>query len=467
MHITPFMPLLDYDGNGHFTELQSGWQATWDPVTHTGVEESALFTGYKMINPLFNFLRSITPEVLPLSVLTANDLNDIKRDTPGTGGSRRGFSSPSFRYLFQNIAGTRQVGLGALESWNRDQLNRPHEHLPWQFNCDSYSCVLTSGWKWGKKTPQGWNAFDVSHMQHAEMVALSSVGSPLGMMNLWMLWRWAVSSHKPGQSHWMTEPRAIGWLIGLATWAHMAGFGYAQQNVINTYTAGFTPRQAIREWVKHLVDGLQRPGKTYEFWNSGPTVKKGWSISSAPAGFNNTAFYGWQQGIALWNLALCWRSGVLAGLPEHDKLELLCQQIADRLINYCWKPGQGMAWTFGVEVYDTQEGAQAHADALNAVRNASSDPIEIHQVTAWRDRPAGWIVRRRPEKDDAHIQAAGIAMVYGPDNPTVKDLMDNVLDRPGSNNFEDRYMASAYADLEKGWSPPSDDESSDWDEYFE
>lgn len=447
---------LNFSINKHLEEFKDnlGFYVAWNGTNHV-VNSTAEHTGllislgtYVPIKntPALDFESQFFPKNTPFPTIKPSWQNDTTKISHTTGGGRRFYVFPPLRnWLFNDD----QKAIDAIITWNLDQLNRPLSHESWKWTWDAYSGILNKGapdeWTPDKQASNGWNGWDIAHLETSPMFSLAATGHPLGLMNLWMLWRFVVSYIKPGKTFWLNQPRAIAWTLIMAVRAHFAGFGDGDAQAL-AYCQGLKPQDALNAWVDQLLKADVNGGYSFAGGNTGRTMPilpvKDWN----GYGKQIKGEYGWQRGILLWACAYVLKSGILT--PAN---QIAFQEFSDTLYNTQFTRGYntalGLSYAYGTTDFPTKVLADqlAREGEAQQLKDDPKNPIvlESHEAT-----PGVWLVRHVPRKDDLWLTSAGASVLKGKSDPIAQTSV-SINPIPTSNKYNPEYQDPIYAMLEK------------------
>lgn len=391
------------------------------------------------------FENQFFPKNTPYPALKNGWKNDTTKVSHTTGGGRRFYVFPPLRNYYQKDD---QNAYNALLTWNLDQLNRPMSHYSWNWVWDSYSGVLNKGtpdeWNYDKSASNGWNGWDPAHLETSPQFSLAVTGHPLGLMNLWLLWRFVVSCVKPGKTFWMNQPRSTAWTLIMAVRAHYAGFGDGDASALS-YCQGYTPAAALNAWVKQLLEADVNGGYSY----GGGNAKDNRVMPVLPpADWNGygkqvKAEYGWQRGILLWSCAYVLKSGILT--PDN---QVAFQAFSDRLyetqLTRGFDSAKGLSYAYGTtDIKDQLTADQLKTEAeAQSIKDGNPLTLEIHEATS-----GNWVVRHIPRNSDFWLTAAASAVLKGKNDVMVQTSLI-VNPKPNTKNYQYEYQDVIYASLE-------------------
>lgn len=374
---------------------------------------------------------------------SSNDWHDDSKSSHTTGGARRHFVSVGFERALRGIGD----GLASIQSWAKDQRNRPVAWWPFDFVYSGYYGKLAQGWQYdetmlnGVKNPNGWGILDPAHIETSILFGGAALGDLECFGHLAMgLGPWLCSTFAGGgpkaskvQKGWRgsDQERAVGRVIkALGDLALLGiGIGPACAEYRDTFLAGLDPKQHLVALLKDLM--ARTPP-----WGSGKADDRT-MVDFHDATGEIKASYGWQNGIMLHDVArVALHSGLISG-SLRAQVEAWLVQRAAQTVDRSVGPG-GVSYAFSANTNFTQ----AECDKANQLETDKSHVYELDDSGALRDKP------RIP---DAELLAAGVAMVNGPDDPTVQQLLA-LLPKPGGTKFTGnmgRYLDPVYGLLER------------------
>jgi hypothetical protein len=239
------------------------------------------------------FAKKFLPKVTAFNALLSDEKMESKSDTHGTAEDRRFFYSPSMRrVLYHPDASERQAGWDAIKALNADTiLLRPFFHNSKNGNQGGPAPFIHSGgppeevnhnqldqfgnarsWNMqGSKIPgrpdengsTQWNAWDKQHNCGPPLHMAAAIGDRASMVNLWNNWRTVVTGFSPGSSDangsQFDVPRSTGWAAFLAVYAYMAGFEWADHQMIVNHCGGAYGQNGGLGWKpSHYCDWVAR-----------------------------------------------------------------------------------------------------------------------------------------------------------------------------------------------------------------
>lgn len=449
-----------------FKDSDSGWECRWNASQVTDAEGHPPHTGW-IVNPgdpaklnlsYSNVVLDFEKQFLQfkaghLNKLSSDELDDVNKSTHTTGGSRRSYITMALRWALDPDPANSKIGVDALMAWNMTQLKRPFSHIPFVgvLNQMILNNKQPEQWDADKQLPlpDNYNAFDVAHLESGPQFALAALNHPLGLVNMFMLWRWFIQCLPPGTTFWYNQERSVMWTWLLATRAHYCGFGGADQDVLDDWCRSWKPAKALWQYVTQYVKakpGALIPGDIddrvmtdlkQKDWNGyGPQV---W------------AAYSWQNSMAVWGACYVLYSHILDSHPvQQFGLVKWAQSRMDAIMDHASGGIAGISYAFGLTELPDQATAQQLLDDVNtfdANRGKIQNPAyEIHQL-----KNGKWIIRVGPrvlaaEEDD--LTVAPLAWLRGKDDSEFKTLWSSIPD-PSSKYYVSKFDDAVFALLEK------------------
>lgn len=443
-----------------FTSQSTGFHCEWNADTHQ--VNMATYNPGNFVpgwSYALDFERQFIPISTALSQLsTWSDLTDSHcKSSHTTGSARRSYVAPALRYAIQSDPVKQAKGVAYLEGWNTDQLYRPMSHIPFQCELNTGHINRGTPQAWhsdtqtkntGNSYADGWNMSDVAHMESSHQFSLAALGHPLGLMNLWLLWRWFVSTYPPGQTFWYNQPRCVMWAMLLCVRAHMVGFN-SDKSVLDQFCRGYTPSKALKGYIDQFLNKFKPDVIEGDLDDRVLTDLPGnsWIHNGVDYGKQVWSAYGWQNAMQVWGLVYVMKSSIL----DATRLSLVAQfanTAIDTIADHASGGSKGLAYAIGVTQFDqaTADQLKAEVDAYNATRNFSGQAIEVHKLKSGK-----YIVRNLPrmrgaEEDDLFI----VPFMYlkGFDDPEVH-AMWSAMPKPNTKEYKVAYDDVAWALAER------------------
>lgn len=284
---------------------------------------------------------------VPVPPVGKNDFHDSKHDSTGTGGGERRYVDALFARAA--ILHEEQAKF-ALLAWNLEQFARPRSVVPWVYDDGGKFAGRSHG-----KQLAGWNAGDPAHASWTQDHSLALLGSPLGLMNVFMALRFLFNDSFRGNP--LDQPRCA-WLLRWSKWAIELRLHEMEQPLLDAFFqwpegdpathAPFaadlmTIPNALLRWDEWLIRSW------VEQWDDNyPEVKTGKTDGKVFPQLKGTphfaGYYCWQFGLALYCFA---RNG-------DPRLGELADKLARPLVDFFRGDGS-VTWPYsrGTHPFDT------------------------------------------------------------------------------------------------------------------
>lgn len=434
-----------------FWNPDTGFEAIWNTGTttdenglypHTGMVVNMGNWSEVQVTPALNFEAQFVPMNGAFNSLQASELTDRVKNSHQTGPENRRYISPCLRHIVYGSDVQRDKVIKALLDYNICQLNRPMSHQ-W-IKAPQEDLKINKGtpyiWDLDKSTPSGWNAFDVAHNETSPEFTLAAIGHDLGIMNMWMLWRWFISALNPTTEFWRNQPRAEAWTLILSTRAHYLGFNKADQVLLDTYCKGWTPKKALQGYVDKILASGVDPQVSGSPDSRVMTVlpDKDWH------GYGKQCHggYVWQPAVRHWSYAYTLRSQIL----DSARSELLLDHAQRDVLKYqewAYDENRGMSWALNRKEMPRADADQLLADILAGDGVAGSRPYEVRDLSN-----GNALVVESPTTQDLELHLPAWIYLMGKDWDPFKALLQRTP-KMGNSKYDAKYLDPVYAELER------------------
>lgn len=229
---------------------------------------------------------------------------DTAYNTHTTGDSRRSLTwGPMRAMLHSTDPLLKENAFFNMRSWCIDQLCRPLSSCAGPFTPPQDVDTCGNSWEWNEGTSRAWgydsqvvrpdqtgtnrswNSFDPAHNESGPQFAYAAAGGRLGVVLIWMLFRWVVQGASPisrcfnsSYSVPFDQERSIKWCLDLCTRAFMLGLEWADPDLVRDWCGGldgkngglgFRPRESLRAYFDRVA-GPEYGG------TGGPSARRMW-----------------------------------------------------------------------------------------------------------------------------------------------------------------------------------------------
>ena len=434
-----------------FYNPDTGFEAIWNTGTttdeyglypHTGLVTSIGNWTDVQVTPALNFEGQFVPVDTVVDPLQASELTDRVKNSHQTGPENRRYIAPHLKPIFYGNQTQKDKAVKGLIDYNLCQLNRPFSHQ-W-IKAPQENLFINKGtpyeWNLDKSTPSGWNMFDVAHNETAPEFALAALGHDLGLMNMWMLWRYFIAALNPNTEFWRNQPRAEAWTLILAVRCHYLGFNKADQTLLDTYCRGWVPRKALEGYVDKILASGVDPQV------SGPPDSRVFAVLPDKDwhgyGKQCQGGYVWQPAVRHWSYAYVLQSGILDSMRQ-EALRAHAQADILKYKEWAYDAARGMSWCLNRTEMPPADAQALYDDIMAGPGPAGSRPYEVRQLSN-----GNALVVEQPTTQDLALHAGAWCYIMGKDYEPFVNLFSRIP-KPGNSKYEAKYMDAVWAYLER------------------